>query len=162
MEQSSEQDHIKINKLQAEVPLLLSEDGSSWTKVLQKTEFTVDIRKDISLAAHYDDVWRSIDYSIIASRIRQICTSDHNGFKSIMDVAEKVISACIVDAPEELMLQVKVVDPLENVVAMAVHVAYRGGSIAIENLSILDAGISALIGLNPSERLMKQPVIINV
>jgi dihydroneopterin aldolase/2-amino-4-hydroxy-6-hydroxymethyldihydropteridine diphosphokinase/dihydropteroate synthase len=130
----------------------------------------VSIIYDVSPAAQTDDLFLSLDYSVLTKSIRKCVESQ--SFVGLQNVSRHIcdaLASALVDFLEGLRVHLKVVQlkaPLYTRTVSIEHVAtFRSDRSWVPSQIIHfveDLACSAIISVNPHERVEKQDVLVNL
>jgi FolB domain-containing protein len=138
--------------------------------VEQPISVSVSIIYDVSPAARTDDLFLSLDYSVLTKSIRKCVESQ--SFSGLRDVSRHIsdaLATALVDFLDGLQVHLKVVQlksPLYTKTVSIEHLAtFRSDRSWVPSQIthfVEDLSCSSIIGVNPHERVEKQDVVVNL
>ncbi|KAL1689660.1 hypothetical protein GGG16DRAFT_57266, partial [Schizophyllum commune] len=167
-------DLIAVNNLLLEVPLL---SGSRWPPkqpekpTAQPILVSVSLPTDVVPAAVGDDLTKSINYSLIASSLRNSATANH-AFANLEDVLDYALKTIL--APEsalrpfitQIYVRLVQVKPPLHCASVGLEAVAKAGDPGLWTITdrryfVRDLEVDAVIGVNRCEREEKQIVRLN-
>ncbi|KAL1731527.1 Dihydropteroate synthase [Schizophyllum commune] len=167
-------DLIAVNDLLLEVSLL---SGSRWPPkqpekpTAQPILVSVSLPMDVVPAAVGDDLTKSINYSLIASSLRNSVTANH-AFANLEDVLDHALRTIL--APESVLrpfitqiyVRLVQVKPPLHCVSVGLEAVAKAGEPGLWTITdrryfVRDLEVDAVIGVNQCEREEKQIVRLN-
>ena len=167
-------DLIAVNDLLLEVSLL---SGSRWPPkqpekpTAQPVLVSVSLPTDVVPAAVGDDLTKSINYSLIASSLRNSVTADH-AFANLEDVLDHALKTIL--APEsalrpfitQIYVRLVQVKPPLHCASVGLEAVAKAGDPGLWTITdrryfVRDLEVDAVIGVNRCEREEKQIVRLN-
>lgn len=167
----SDGDHIKIQN----ISLITSLCESPWTSINPATSVSqpvlvsLDICHDIGAAGLTDDLSQSVDYSAACKSAQKACSMDSTDFAAptAYGLAEKVLQQCVSDINlpiSEIGVEIQLPKAVLRARSASVSVSRKkDGSLSKSPLfKINELVVHTVVGINPQERVDKQPVVITL
>lgn len=129
----------------------------------QKVLVSVRVRHSLLRAAHTDDISYTLDYrKIYNDAILPLGPEKHVSLFNLACEASKQIHLKSGGAASEITVTLPNALLNSEAGVSITQISTHEGHIAERSISIKDLRIYCIIGVNPAERLVKQPVIISV
>jgi dihydroneopterin aldolase len=128
---------------------------------LQQVIIDASVQKSITPAAESDDVVDALDYRLIYSTLLNLSSQAYpSKDQFVMETAAAIVNATgqpkgglRIEFPKAVLM-------VEG--GLVMHVSYEDGKVIIHELTLCNIRISCIIGIGASERLTKQPIILNL
>lgn len=167
----SDVDHIKVQN----ISLITSLCESPWTlidlskPVSQPVSISLDICHDIGAAGFTDDLSQSVDYSAACKSAQNACNVDATDLAAptAYGLTNGVLQQCLSDINlpiSEVGVEIQLPKAVLRAKSASVSVSRKkDGSLSKSPLfKINELVVHTIVGINPQERVDKQPVIITL
>src|SRR5258707_8402298 len=165
-------DKIILNKLSVRAPL----GASHWRKpgsedLPQPLFISAEIPNSVRPAAASDSLSDSVNYGTLAKTIEKVVAEvvPSAQINSLEALGRAICVGCLEEFPTLIEIQIEVEKPRSHLLAKGIGVKMttrRSDSRKIEVMSSLfyvrDLELSTIIGINPWERNLRQPVLVNL
>lgn len=167
----SDVDHIKVQN----ISLITSLCESPWIlidlskPVSQPVSISLDICHDIGAAGFTDDLSQSVDYSAACKSAQNACNADSTDLAAptAYGLTNRVLQQCLSDINlpiSEVGVEIQLPKAVLRAKSASVSVSRKkDGSLSKSPLfKINELVVHTIVGINPQERVDKQPVIITL
>lgn len=164
-------DHIRIHN----ISLVTSVSESPWTSidsvtsVSQPISISLDICHDIGAAGFTDDLSQSVDYSAACKSAQKACNVVSTDFTvpTAYGLAERVLQQCLSDINlpiSDIGVEIQLTKALLRAKSASVSVSRKkdGSPSKSPLFKVNDLVVHTIVGINPQERIDKQPVVITI
>ena len=164
-------DHIKIHNISSTANIC----ESPWTSIQptklvnQPVFISLDILLDIRAAALADDLTHSVDYSALCKTVQKTCVSvaDGTSTPTAYGLAELILEKCASDIRLPIaQIDVDLQLPKASLRAKSASVLLsrkRDSTLSRPTrFKINELVVHSIIGINPQERIDKQPLVITL
>lgn len=163
-------DHIKVQN----ICLITSLCESPWTSidlskpVSQPVSISLDICHDIGAAGFADDLSQSVDYSAACKSAQNACNVDSTDLAATAyGLTNRVLRQCVSDINlpiSEVGVEIQLPKAVLRARSASVSVSRKkDGSLSKSPMfKINELVVHTIVGINPQERVDKQPVVITL
>ncbi|TFK53008.1 Dihydropteroate synthase [Heliocybe sulcata] len=163
---SAQADYVRVNDLRFNVKL---EDGVRWptngSVLSQPVLLTLSLPHDLRRAAQDDDIQKTLDYDALSTRLMSELDSGTSSFPSLEALLDYISDSCFrMHQLEEIHLRGKKIKAVLNAEAVGIerHRTRDGLLVYPDRYFIEGLHCSTIVGINPSEREVKQGVRFHI